>query len=84
MEDMYHIQFKDKLLGHDWFELYIMDILDAKYQWADVKEIDNRQQHLNTNKMLNFQPSSNRMTSSVVVLLVCILHVDNTLIDHDA
>ena len=38
LEDMYHIQFKDKLLGHDLLELYTNEILDAHYQWTGIKD----------------------------------------------
>ncbi len=39
MEDMYHIQFEDELLGKDLLELYATEILDAKYQWTDIWDV---------------------------------------------
>lgn len=46
MKDIYHIQFKDVLLGQDWLELYITEILDACYKWTDVKDSVDKQLHL--------------------------------------
>jgi hypothetical protein len=31
MEDMFHIQVKDKIFGEDWLECFATEILDAKY-----------------------------------------------------
>ena len=39
MEDAYYIQYEDELLGHDWLETYATEILDARYQWTDVREV---------------------------------------------
>jgi hypothetical protein len=39
MEDMFHIQVKDKLLGEDWLECFATEILDAKYERTDVVEV---------------------------------------------
>ncbi len=36
MDDMFHIQVKDKLFGEDWLECFATEILDAKYQRTDV------------------------------------------------
>jgi hypothetical protein len=38
MEDMFRIQFKDKLFGEDWLECFTTKILDAKYEKTDVVE----------------------------------------------
>ena len=46
MEDMYHIQFEDKLLGQDWLQLYATEILDNRYKWTDVTEVVENQMHL--------------------------------------
>jgi hypothetical protein len=39
MEDMFHIQVKDKLFGEDWLECFGTEILDAKYEKTDVVEV---------------------------------------------
>ncbi len=39
MEDMFHIQFKDKILAEDWLECFTTEILDAKYEKTDVAEV---------------------------------------------
>jgi hypothetical protein len=39
MEDMFHIQVKDKLFGEDWLECFATEILDAKYERMDVVEV---------------------------------------------
>jgi hypothetical protein len=36
MEDMFHIQVKDKLFGEDWLKYFVTEILDAKYEKTDV------------------------------------------------
>ena len=46
MEDSYFIQSEDELLGQDWLELYATEILDAKYQWTDVRDVVENQHHL--------------------------------------
>jgi hypothetical protein len=38
MEDMFHIQVEDKIFGEDWLECFATEILDAKYEKADVAE----------------------------------------------
>ena len=50
MEDMYHIQFKDKLLHQDWLELYATEILDVRYKWTDIQDIIESQTHLTAHK----------------------------------
>jgi hypothetical protein len=39
MEDMFHIQVKDKIFGEDWLECFATEILDAKYEKTDVVEV---------------------------------------------
>ncbi len=39
MEDMVHIQVKDKLFGEDWLTCFATKILDAKYEKKDVAEV---------------------------------------------
>ena len=46
MEETYHIQYKDELLGQDWLKTYATEILYAKYKWTDVREVIDRQTHL--------------------------------------
>jgi hypothetical protein len=48
MEDMYHIQFEDELLGQDWLDLYATEILDTRYKWTDVQDVMEGQTHLTT------------------------------------
>jgi hypothetical protein len=50
MEDMFHIQVKDKLFGEDWLECFATETLDAKYERTDVAEIVKRLTHLNTHQ----------------------------------
>lgn len=46
MEDQYFVQMKDKLFGKDWFNTFATEILDAKYEFADVKDVVEKQNHL--------------------------------------
>jgi hypothetical protein len=39
MEDMFHIQVKDKIFGEDWLECFATEILDAKYDKTDAAEV---------------------------------------------
>ncbi len=39
MEDMFHIQVKDKLFGEDWLKSFATEILDTKYEKTDVAEV---------------------------------------------
>jgi hypothetical protein len=46
MEDMFHIQVKDKLFHEDWLECFATEILDAKYERTDVVEVVKGLTHL--------------------------------------
>ncbi len=50
MEDMFHIQFKDKIFGEDWLECFATDIMDAKYEKTDVVEAVKSLTHLNAHQ----------------------------------
>jgi hypothetical protein len=50
MEDMFHIQVKDKIFGEGWLECFATQILDAKYEKADVAEVMKGLAHLNTHQ----------------------------------
>jgi hypothetical protein len=50
MEDMFHIQVKDKIFGDDWLECFATEILDAKYEKADVAEVVKGLTHLNAHQ----------------------------------
>ena len=45
MEDMFHIQVEDELLGQDWLQIFLISIIDAKFEWADVAEVLDRLSH---------------------------------------
>ncbi len=47
MEDMFHIQVKDKLLGEDWLKSFATEILGTKYEMTDVVEVMKGLTHLN-------------------------------------
>ncbi len=48
MEDSHFIQHKDELLGQDWLQLYATEILDAKYEWMDIRDVVETECHLTT------------------------------------
>ena len=50
MEDMFHIQVEDELLGQDWPQSFATTILDAKYEWTDVAEVIDKLTHLEIHK----------------------------------
>ncbi len=50
MEDMLHIQVKDKIFGEDWLEYFSTEILDAKCEKTDVVEVVKSVTHLNTHQ----------------------------------
>jgi hypothetical protein len=50
MEDMFHIQVKDKIFGEDWLECFATEILDAKYEKTDVAVVVKELTHLNTHQ----------------------------------
>ena len=52
-EDMYHIQFEDKLLSQDWLKINVTEILDARFQWTDIADVVAMQHHLNTAKQVD-------------------------------
>jgi hypothetical protein len=50
MEDMFHIQVEDKIFGEDWLECFATEILDVKYDKADVAEVVKGFTHLNAHQ----------------------------------
>jgi hypothetical protein len=50
IEDMLHIQVKDKLFGEDWLKCFATEILDAKYERTDVVEVVKGLTHLNAHQ----------------------------------
>ncbi len=53
MEDMFHIQVEDKIVGEDWLECFATEILDAKYDKTDVAEVVKGLTHLNAHQKAN-------------------------------
>ncbi len=51
MEDMFHIQVKDKIFGEDWLECFATETLDAQYEKTDVVEVVKGLTHLNAHKI---------------------------------
>jgi hypothetical protein len=50
MEDMFHIQVKDKLFGEDWLKSFTTEILDARFERTDVAEVVKGLTHLNAHQ----------------------------------
>jgi hypothetical protein len=50
MEDMFHIQVKDKIFGEDWLECFATEIVDTKYEKTDVAEVVKGLSHLNAHQ----------------------------------
>ena len=48
MEDHYHIQLEDDLLGDDWLSCYATKILDAK--WANIEKVVKDLEHLSASQ----------------------------------
>ncbi len=46
MEEMCHIQVKDKIFGEGWLEFFATEMLDAKYEKTDVVEVMKDLTHL--------------------------------------
>ena len=64
MEDMFHIQVKDEILGKDWLECFATEILDAKYERTDVAKVVKRLTHLNVHQkaeLLQLLQENNKM-----------------------
>ena len=40
------MQTEESLLGEDWLECYATEILDAKYEWTDVKDVVDKLEYL--------------------------------------
>ena len=47
MEDSLYTQVEDEVLGEDWLDSYATEILDAKYEKANILDVVNNQKHLN-------------------------------------
>jgi hypothetical protein len=50
MENMFHIQVKDKIFGENWLECFATEILDAKYERTDVAEVIKGLTYINTHQ----------------------------------
>jgi hypothetical protein len=50
MEDMFHNQVKEKILGEDWLECFATEIMDAKYEKTDAAEVVKGLTHLNAHQ----------------------------------
>ncbi len=50
MEDMFHNQVEDEIFGEDWLECFATEIMDAKYDKADVAEVVKGLNHLNAHQ----------------------------------
>jgi hypothetical protein len=50
MEDMFHIQVKDKLFDEDWLKSFATEIHDAKHEKADLVEAMKGLTHLNAHQ----------------------------------
>ena len=53
MEEQYYIQLEDEILGEDWLQCYATEILDAKYEWTDVKDVVKGLTHLTQTQQNN-------------------------------
>jgi hypothetical protein len=54
MEDMYHIKLEDEPFGVDWLQCFATHILDAKYEFTDVKNVIDQQTHLSTQQQADY------------------------------
>ncbi len=64
MEDMFHIQVKDKIFGEDWLECFATEILDAKYERKAAAEVVKGITHLNAHQkadLLGVLQENNKM-----------------------
>ena len=50
MVDMFHIQTEQELLGEDWLHNFATQILDAKYEFVDVRDVVDKLSHLNAHQ----------------------------------
>jgi len=50
MEDAMFVKTEDELLGDDWLDSFATEILDAKYDKTDVKDVVKQQTHLSASK----------------------------------
>jgi hypothetical protein len=47
MVDAFHILVENELFGEDWLENFATTMLDAKYEFIDVRQVIDQQSHLN-------------------------------------
>ena len=50
MEDQYFIQVEDELFGEDWLQCFATEILDAKYDFTEVKDVVDKLDHLSSDQ----------------------------------
>jgi hypothetical protein len=64
MEEVFHIQVKDKIFGEDWLECFATEILDTKYEKTDAAEVVKGLTHLNAHQkadLLQVLQENNKM-----------------------
>jgi hypothetical protein len=79
IEDMFHIQVKDKLFDEDWLKCFATEILDAKYEKTDVVEVVNGLTHLNAYQTADWLKCYRRRIRCLMELLAFTHTKRNTL-----
>ncbi len=74
MEDMFHIQVKDKLFGEDWLKSFATEMLEAKYEKKDVLEVMKGLTHLNEHQKLTCSECY-RTTKRCLIKLLMFIHI---------
>jgi hypothetical protein len=80
MEDMFHIQVEDELIGKNWLKCFATEILDAKYERTDEVEVVKVLTHLNAHQkadLLRVLQENNKMFNGTLGVYPHIkVHID--------
>ena len=80
IKDQYLIHIEDEILGKDWLQCYATEILDAKYEWTDVKDVVKGLTHLTQTQQNNllqvFEKHTNMFDGSLGVYPHKKFHID--------
>ena len=71
MEEQWHVQVEESLFGEDWLKCCATEIIDAKYEWTDVKGIVDKLDYLIQNRKDDLLALLQRMQPCLAEFLVC-------------
>jgi hypothetical protein len=71
MVDSFHIQVENELFGEDWLQSFAIAMLDAKYEFTQVRDVVDQLSHLNMHQKADLLEVLQNIKKCLMVHLVC-------------